>query len=68
MDHLTTADQGILARLVKITFLGEVETVVRLGNKVWFGNVGPSRGESTIRGMLSLFLTIYMYIVDVSVG
>lgn len=55
MDHLTTADQGILARLVKITFLGEVETVVRLGNKVWFGNVGPSRGESTIRGMLSLF-------------
>lgn len=55
MDHFTTADQGILARLVKITFLGEVETVVRLGNKVWFGNVGPSRGESTIRGMLSLF-------------
>lgn len=40
MDHLTTADQGILARLVKIIFLGEVETVLRLGNKVWFANVG----------------------------
>lgn len=42
MDHLTTADQGIPHWLVKITFLGEVKTAVRIGIKFWFGHVGPA--------------------------
>ena len=41
-------------RLVKITFLGEAETAVRLGIKSWFVDVGFSTGDS-ILGLLSPF-------------
>lgn len=30
-DYFTGADQKILERLVKMTFLGEIETAIRLG-------------------------------------
>ena len=53
-DDLTGADQKIPDRLVKTTFLGNVETAVRLVIKSWFADVGLSTGDS-ILGLLFLF-------------
>lgn len=53
MDHLTTADQEIPDWLVKITLLGEVETVGSLDINFWFGNEGLA--EVTPSGAYCLF-------------
>lgn len=39
MNSLTSADQEIPDWLVKIKFLGEAETAIRLDIKYWFGDV-----------------------------
>ena len=46
--------------LVKITFLGEAETAVRLGIRSWFADMGLSTSDS-ILGLLSLFFTILSF-------
>lgn len=40
MHHLTSADQEILDWLVKITFLGEAKTAIRIGIKSQFDDIG----------------------------
>ena len=61
MDHLTTADQGIPDWLVKIIFLGEVETAVWLVIKFWFGNVGLAKLTPSKVGLLSLFCNLHAH-------
>ena len=45
-DYLIGADPKIPAWLIKITFLGNVETVIRSGNKSRFGIMGFSTGDA----------------------
>lgn len=47
-------DQKIPDQPVKVLFLGEGVTVIRLGIKCWFHDVGFSTSES-MWGLLSLF-------------
>lgn len=50
---------------LKVTFLGEAETAVRLGIRYWFADVGLSTGDSTL-GLLFLskqalkFLSVFV--------
>lgn len=39
-DHLITADRNILDWPVKTTFLEKVESKIKLGIKLWFGDMG----------------------------
>ena len=42
-DYLTSSDQEIPPWLIKITFLGEAETVIKIGVKYWFGDVALAK-------------------------
>ena len=53
---LTSDDQEIPDRLVKMPFLGGAESAVRLGSKSWFAGVGVNTSNS-ILDLLFLFNT-----------
>lgn len=57
-DDLTITDQVILHWLLKITFLGVAETVIRLSVKSWFPDVEPGTSDS-ILDLLSLSLFFF---------
>lgn len=54
VDYITSADQVILEWLIKITFLGEAETAVRISIKSCFSDLELSTSDS-ILGLLTLF-------------
>lgn len=43
-DYLTSAEQVILDTLVKISLSREIEIVIKLGIKSWFGDMGLVQG------------------------
>lgn len=45
-DYLTIIDQVMQINWLKITFLGEATTAIRLGTKSWFADWGPSTSDS----------------------
>lgn len=47
-NYLITADRAIPDSPVKITFLGKVETSVKLGVKSWFDDLGFSTSDSIL--------------------
>ena len=54
-DYLTSADQ-VIPDWFKILLLGEVGTIIKLGMKSQFGDVGLST-SGLILGLLSLFFS-----------
>ena len=54
VDYITSADQVILEWLVKITFLGEAETAIRISIKSCFSDLELCTSGS-ILGLLTLF-------------
>ena len=42
-DYLTSSEQEIPPWLIKITFLGEAETAIKIGIKYWFSDVGLAK-------------------------
>lgn len=58
------ADQVIPGELVKVTFLREAKTTIRLGIMSWFANMGLSKSDCT----LGLFLkTLIGYKIHIPV-